>query len=129
MDEIKAYTLDEVAELLKVTRRTLYSHIKNGKLKATKIGKYWRVNEESLQQLLGVETPTRTTGQIQFDADNKMHVGNLTMDAGAILEVLIVDPTDNKPKWIETRVEEHDGKYFLAGLNNYQHTGLFARLK
>lgn len=42
MKEIKVYTLDEVQAILKVTQRTLYNYIKQGKLKAVKIGKGWR---------------------------------------------------------------------------------------
>ena len=52
MAQIKVYTLDEVADILKVTKRTLYSYVKAGKLKAVKLGKYWRVSEESLQAFI-----------------------------------------------------------------------------
>lgn len=52
MNTIKVYTLEEVAEILQLTRRTLYNYIKDGKLKAVKIGKYWRVSEEVLQQFV-----------------------------------------------------------------------------
>ena len=50
MADIKVYTLDEVAAILKVTRRTLYTWIKAGQLKAVKMGKYWRVSEQALQE-------------------------------------------------------------------------------
>lgn len=50
MAEIKVYTLDEVASILKVTRRTLYTWIYAGQIKAVKIGKHWRVTEEALQE-------------------------------------------------------------------------------
>ena len=50
MPDIKVYTLDEVADILKVTRRTLYTWISAGKLKAVKIGKYWRVSEQALRE-------------------------------------------------------------------------------
>lgn len=57
MAEIKVYTLDEVADILKVTKRTLYNHVKAGKLSAVKMGKYWRVSEESLQAFISTGTP------------------------------------------------------------------------
>ena len=57
MTEIKVYTLDEVADILKVTRRTLYTYVNAGKLKAVKVGKYWRVSEEALKELLSTGTP------------------------------------------------------------------------
>lgn len=52
MEEIKVYTIEEVCKILKVTRRTVYTYIKEGKLKAAKIGKYWRVNEADLLEML-----------------------------------------------------------------------------
>ena len=52
MSEIRVYTLDEVADILKLTKRTLYSYIKSGKLKASKIGKYWRVSSKALQDFI-----------------------------------------------------------------------------
>lgn len=57
MADIKVFTLDEVADILKVTKRTLYNYVKAGKLPAVKIGKYWRVSEESLQAFISTGTP------------------------------------------------------------------------
>ena len=57
MADIKVYTLDEVAEILKVTKRTLYNYVKAGKLPAVKMGKYRRVSEESLQAFISNGTP------------------------------------------------------------------------
>ena len=50
--DIKVYTLEEIAELLHITRRTLYTYVKEGKLKDVKVGKYWRVTEKNLQEFL-----------------------------------------------------------------------------
>lgn len=52
MAELKTYTLTEVADILHITTRTLYSYIKAGKLKAVKVGRSWRVTEEALNGLL-----------------------------------------------------------------------------
>lgn len=52
MAEIKVYTLDEIAEIMKVTRRTVYSYVKSGKLHAVKFGKYWKVTEENFREFL-----------------------------------------------------------------------------
>lgn len=46
------YTLEEIAEMLKVTRRTLYTYIKTGALKAIKIGRTWRVTEKQLDEFM-----------------------------------------------------------------------------
>ena len=57
MADIKVFTLDEVADILKVTKRTLYNYVKAGKQKKKKMGKYWRVSEESLQAFISTGTP------------------------------------------------------------------------
>ena len=57
MAQIKVYTLDEVAEILQLTKRTLYTYVKEGKLEAVKFGKYWRVSEESLRDFINKGTP------------------------------------------------------------------------
>lgn len=61
MADIKVYTLDEVAAILKVTRRTLYTWITAGQLKAVKIGKYWRVSEQTLQDFAAKGTKAPKT--------------------------------------------------------------------
>lgn len=55
-EPIRVYTLDEVAEVLKITRRTLYAYVKEGKLKAVKIGREWRVSEAALQDFINKGT-------------------------------------------------------------------------
>ena len=51
-DEMKVYTIEELVEVLQVTRRTIYNYLKDGKLKAVKMGKYWRVTEKQLEEFL-----------------------------------------------------------------------------
>lgn len=46
------YSIPEVCDKLKLTTRTVYKYIKEGKLKGTKVGKYWRVTDEALQDFL-----------------------------------------------------------------------------
>lgn len=49
---MKVYTIEELVEVLQVTRRTIYNYLKDGKLKAVKMGKYWRVTEKQLEEFL-----------------------------------------------------------------------------
>lgn len=51
-DELIVYSLKDVARLLKVSRQTVYNYLKSGKLKATKIGKEYRVKEKDLKELI-----------------------------------------------------------------------------
>lgn len=48
----KYYTPEEVAELLKVSRETVYNWLRAGKLKGTKIFNFWRITESELNRLL-----------------------------------------------------------------------------
>jgi len=52
VEELKTYTLHEVKEILKVTQRTLYNYIKDGQLKAVKMGRYWRVPYVELDRFI-----------------------------------------------------------------------------
>lgn len=61
MAELKVYTIKETAELLKVTERTIYNYVSAGKLKATKMGKYWRVTEDNIRAFLQEDVPALTT--------------------------------------------------------------------
>jgi excisionase family DNA binding protein len=56
MAEMKIYTIEELVILLHVTRRTIYTYIKEGKLKAVKMGKYWRVTQKQLDDFLSTGT-------------------------------------------------------------------------
>ena len=51
-DQTKLYTLQEVADILKMNRQTLYNNISRGKLKLTKVGKEYRLTEEQLQDII-----------------------------------------------------------------------------
>ncbi len=54
-EELKRYRLYSLAELepiLGLTRRTLLTYVKLGKLSATKIGNKWMVSEQALKALL-----------------------------------------------------------------------------
>lgn len=57
MAELKVYTLEEVCEILSITKRTVYNYIKAGKLHAFKMGKYWRVTEENLRAFTETGSP------------------------------------------------------------------------
>lgn len=51
-DSIKLYTLQEVADIMKVTRQTIYNYVTAKKLRATKYGKEYRVTEADLQEFI-----------------------------------------------------------------------------
>ena len=53
VDDIKVYTITEIAVLLKVNRRTVWNYIKEGKLVAKKVGGKWLITEKNLKDFVG----------------------------------------------------------------------------
>ncbi len=51
-EEAKLYTLQEVADILRVSRQTIYNYVTAKRLKATKLAKEYRVTEEDLQDFI-----------------------------------------------------------------------------
>lgn len=51
-ENIKLYTLQEVADILRVSRQTIYNYVTAKKLRATKYGKEYRVTEADLQEFI-----------------------------------------------------------------------------
>ena len=47
----KLYTIQQVADILQVSKKSVYRYIQSGKLKATKIGQ-WRIKKEDLDKLI-----------------------------------------------------------------------------
>ena len=46
------YTLQEVAEQLKVSYRTVYRWVRSGELSAYQLGQEWRITDKDLNQFL-----------------------------------------------------------------------------
>ncbi len=52
----KFYTVQEVADLLQIHWQSVLNYIKNGKLKALKLGKGYRISQESLDEFISNHT-------------------------------------------------------------------------
>ncbi|NCB47147.1 hypothetical protein EOM81_09040 [bacterium] len=69
------------------------------------------------------------TGQLFLNEKNHLQLDTQEIETGVALEVLIVDGTDNRVKWIETTVEYGIEGYYLTNLLGYSPIGLFAKIK
>lgn len=52
MNESKFLTPAQVAELLQMETETVQGWLRTGRLKGIKIGRYWRIREEALDQFI-----------------------------------------------------------------------------
>jgi excisionase family DNA binding protein len=50
IQDLKLYTIQEVAPILGITTRTLYTYIKAGKFTAKKIGGKWKITGDKLKE-------------------------------------------------------------------------------
>lgn len=51
-DELVTYTVVEVAELLKINKRTVYRYIETGELKTFRLGKSVRIRKQDLVEFI-----------------------------------------------------------------------------
>ena len=59
-------TVREVAKLLRIHRPKVYLLIKDGTLRAFKLGSDWRITKDSVEQLMGSEIPDTFFGSGRF---------------------------------------------------------------
>ena len=52
MEELRIYTVKEVADLLKVSKMTVSRYIQSGKLKSRKLGRMHRIADDDLRKFL-----------------------------------------------------------------------------
>jgi len=52
MKEDAVFTTDEATQYLKISKPTLLKHIRNGNIKAIKVGREWRFLQSALYQFL-----------------------------------------------------------------------------
>lgn len=52
MNDIKVYTVNDIMDLLKISRRTLYTYIKDEKIKGNKIGNKWIFTEQQVKDFI-----------------------------------------------------------------------------
>lgn len=55
--ELQVYTLQETADILKCTKRAIYNWIKEGKIKASKIGRDYKITATEIKRVIeeGIE--------------------------------------------------------------------------
>jgi putative molybdopterin biosynthesis protein len=63
--QIEAYTAEEVAKILRVSRQTVYTLIREGKIPHFKVGNKVRIKRADLDKITNTETQPETTGEVK----------------------------------------------------------------
>jgi excisionase family DNA binding protein len=121
------YSVDQVADRLGLHVRTVRNYVRDGRLKAVRIGKQYRIAREDLQALTGGAVPAsrrETTNRhrhvevssvVQIDAidsDEAERVSNTLMAAAA------GDRDDREPLRIETMYDEERARMRVVVLGD-----------
>jgi type I restriction enzyme M protein len=97
-DKEKLYSLKEVAEMLRVSERSMFRYIHSGKLKASKVGG-WKISEGELKAFLA-DNPSVTEGSIDDSSTDKK--GSLTKsDIKRVCDILRRDDGVGAKDYIE----------------------------
>jgi len=73
LDEV-LYTPQEVANLLKIKKNTVYELIKRGELKCSKIGKQFRIRKDELDEYLNSSNEVMIAGAKDIEIQNKKEI-------------------------------------------------------
>jgi excisionase family DNA binding protein len=52
MGDLKVYTANEVCELLKITKRTLYRYVEDGSITGFRAGRQYRFTEDDIKDFI-----------------------------------------------------------------------------
>jgi len=108
------YTVQELAEILSLHPKTVQRFIREGKIKATKIGREWRVRKEDLRDFAHAElsapptdeprATTRLADRVQVTAVIELDEGHST-EVSRISNSLIAALKSKDPRFGEARYD------------------------
>lgn len=91
--EDKFYTINQVAEILDMHHKTIRNFISDGKLRANKIGKQWRVSDDDLNSFMKNNKDQREGEQIvEFSTNEKFsNIVKRKVNVSTVLDIEQID--------------------------------------
>jgi len=124
------YSLEEVAENLKLNVRTVRHYVRAGRLKAVRIGKQYRVTREALEAVTGPSASVlrstvaprdaEVSSVIQIDAVNEDMASRF---ANHLLAAAKAPRDDGSPLRVETIYDEQRARMKIIVIGNLQVVG------
>lgn len=115
------YTVEEVQDILRLTRRTLYTYLRSGTLEGVKFGRVWRITADSVRQFLasgvGVQRQRRRRQGEAFKSMTGADIINngLPADSG---ETYLIKGLLEKGPWKVTYTARQTLARFLEALKS-----------
>ncbi|WP_067824483.1 helix-turn-helix domain-containing protein [Actinomadura kijaniata] len=75
------YSVEQVAELLDLHVRTVRGYVRDGRLRATRIGKQYRIAREDLEEFTGAPAPAAPSAETYAEASTVVRVDGIGRDA------------------------------------------------
>ncbi|GLW99976.1 helix-turn-helix domain-containing protein [Microtetraspora sp. NBRC 16547] len=120
------YSVDQVAELLGLHVKTVRAYVRDGRLKATRIGKQYRITREDLEAFTGMPAPspvrtsrhTEVSSIVQIDAISPEETIRLT---NTVIAAAAAPPPAGERLRVETVYDEERASLkiiILGGLDS-----------
>ena len=101
----KFYTVEKIAEMLEMHPKTIQKYIREGKLRATKVGKAWRVSGHDLSQFVQTNTEENPIVEARKDKnpDDKIMISSVvdidveSMDEAMSIVNMLTAGMNSKP--------------------------------
>lgn len=93
--EDKFYTINQVAEILDMHHKTIRNFITDGKLRASKVGKQWRISDEDLKSFMERNKEQIEEEKIVEFSTNETH-SNFVKEGINVSTVIDIMQIDNK---------------------------------
>ncbi|MEV5612966.1 helix-turn-helix domain-containing protein [Streptomyces sp. NPDC052225] len=99
------YSLDQVADLLGLHVRTVRGYVREGRLKATQVGRRYRVTREDLEAFTGAPAAPRPAGGAHAEASVVVQVDGVDPQASMRLANTLVAAAGSRGAAARLRVE------------------------
>jgi excisionase family DNA binding protein len=125
------YSVEQVADRLGLHVRTVRNYVREGRLKAVRIGKQYRIAREDLEAFTGVERQVRRTRHVdvssivEIDAISRDDVGRVVT---TVMAAANTRGHQERPLRIETAYDEVRGRLKLIVLGDLTTTAELLRL-
>jgi excisionase family DNA binding protein len=122
-------TIEHVADLLGLHVKTVRAYVRDGRLKATRIGKSYRVMRGDLEALAG--GPVRAHSTRHIDVSSVVHIDAVDQNTAyrltAFLTSAVNEPQDDGPVRIDTAYDETRARLRIVISGGAETTALLLR--